>query len=1204
MADQAGGQAFDFNDNNTKILRALELVNDPRTPNDVRQDASQFLEVIRTQDEAPQHGYVLAANKSYPNVARHYGLLLLEYAIKYRWSDYNEAQSAALREWICKLAQSVVSDDAFFIRNKIAQLWVELAKRSWALDWVNMDELLVALWNGSPSQKQLVLSVLENLSEDCFSKESNTSDPRLGALSRACVETFIPLSILHTRFPQRGSQYANLRYGEEGWVQRIVQFLAQCNGQDTTDSQVKACSIASLSTLRSVTGQIQMAAVDALFTVYNRHGFREEDVEHILRPMFTSEAVQLLRSAFASLIEDVSDLDQDRYNALKKFTELVHNIGRSLLDFSSLRSEGSDLSHFFEFLLIILRHDSLHVTIPVLHIWAKLLGNNRIANSPAGVNLIGPLLEICSQRMLRYEALPEDSDNPTIVYLNEDVDTMPERHAFLGNYTRFCSEIVQSIVAKRPSEAIQHILAQANTVLSSVYDERSSYDAQNHTKMSFAALRVDASLSVVEAALKGFTRKLSRDGRLRPENIDEVVEVELENWCLQMMGLTFEDPQIEHRIVQLVGEFCTRLRHRPTFTKAAFDFFTIVRLKKLPGAQAHNESVKELQAFHVHQLQRLAMRSSEDLLNMYDYVETRITNLSQDPDLSASDRYRCQAILFALIQRAESVDEVEREQRLQGFLSSVVTQWQDERFASSLSSFEGFCDLLGMASLQPYLVARNVQTISDWYEQPLDDEGKALQTQLQSSVDQLPLLSLKAFLGVSVEKGTFGSTAHRIACSLWSKVLPIVLEKLLQMISFAHAFHDPTKWTSLPPEMKSVVPRILTDRFWQVGISTGSRDEFYAKIGSSRSSLEGLASSIRASVRMVRETGYRLLSYMTLLDDELFKHPEVAEPIAKSLFNDSKSLSIHQTSTLVDLLPALILHCPAHCRNHFLPPILASMFSELDRKVSTEWENIEQRKQIAAANDDLVEEMRDESILRQLTFTSVLMVVDFMDPNRGEEILPQNGNSQQNQPKDPSSGGQLRQFIMQTPEALKPLILFCTHAIRMRDTRSCGMITRVIRSLIPEFKGESPLDNDVREFLSAEVLKACITSIHDPYFVDAQSDLAALVVAIIVHFNTRSATPRQILESLPDIGAEKVNGLMSDIDECRGNERQQKAAVLRFLEGLRGVSIGEQGRLPRGIPRQARSALQEQYMSTDPNASRANREEGSPGLGGVSNMFG
>lgn len=149
---------------------------------------------------------------------------------------------------------------------------------------------------------------------------------------------------------------------------------------------------------------------------------------------------------------------------------MIFSIGRLLEERVSLIPQDSDLGSFFDLLLSIVKNQSLHVSIPALHLWVRLLGSSIIGSSPAVTIRIGELLEICSHRLLRYEALPENSTNPSIKFLNTDVDTMPERHAFLGNYTRFCNQIVEIIVQLQPVDALNHILEQADHVLNHLYD--------------------------------------------------------------------------------------------------------------------------------------------------------------------------------------------------------------------------------------------------------------------------------------------------------------------------------------------------------------------------------------------------------------------------------------------------------------------------------------------------------------------------------------------------------------------------------------------------------------------------------------------------------------------------------------------------------------------------------------------------------------
>ena len=170
----------------------------------------------------------------------------------------------------------------------------------------------------------------------------------------------------------------------------------------------------------------------------------------------------------------------------------------------------------------------------------------------------------------------------------------------------------------------------------------------------------------------------------------------------------------------------------------------------------------------------------------------------------------------------------------------------------------------------------------------------------------------------------------------------------------------------------------------------------------------------------------------------------------------------------------------------------------------------------------------------------------------------------------------------------------------MRDTRSCSLITRVLRSLIPDFAGPSAVASEVREFISTEVLKACITSLHDPYFVDLQKDLAQLIASIVLAYTSRTDTPKQVLLSLPSLSSEKVQRFVDQIHRSQQNGRQQRALVLGLLDGLRGVHISQQGRLPKPDTRSTKSAMQQEYST---NMETARKQQLSPELEGIADIF-
>lgn len=121
---------------------------------------------------------------------------------------------------------------------------------------------------------------------------------------------------------------------------------------------------------------------------------------------------------------------------------------------------------------------------------------------------------------------------------------------------------------------------------------------------------------------------------------------------------------------------------------------------------------------------------------------------------------------------------------------------------------------------------------------------------------------------------------------------------------------------------------------------------------------------------------------MSRLDVDFYGFSELPGPLAHALFADADCLSSHQLIALLNVVRLMVDDCPVELREHFIPPILATCFAQMDVKCSTEWEKLAQKQIIAAGGENLTDEMKEESILRQLTHTAVMMIGGFLDPAR------------------------------------------------------------------------------------------------------------------------------------------------------------------------------------------------------------------------------
>ena len=259
MAAFTGGDGdAEFHSINEQIKQALDTIYDPLSSNQHRNEATLFLDEHKSQADSAYRGVFLASKPENSPLLRHYGLLLLEHLIKHRLSTCGPEQTSQLCSWVVQLAQGTTTQDASFLRNKIAQLWAELAEGVWLTAWPDMDRDLLQLWQSSIIHQALVLHILETLSDEVFSTEDKTKDIREPALARACVEIVTPTTILVEESKQ-AQELAHLKSGPDGWYERLLAQLQLC--MRSTDAVQQDLTVRILSVLRSIANWMTRAAI-------------------------------------------------------------------------------------------------------------------------------------------------------------------------------------------------------------------------------------------------------------------------------------------------------------------------------------------------------------------------------------------------------------------------------------------------------------------------------------------------------------------------------------------------------------------------------------------------------------------------------------------------------------------------------------------------------------------------------------------------------------------------------------------------------------------------------------------------------------------------------------------------------------------------------------------------------------------------------
>jgi exportin-5 len=352
-----------------------------------------------------------------------------------------------------------------------------------------------------------------------------------------------------------------------------------------------------------------------------------------------------------------------------------------------------------------------------------------------------------------------------------------------------------------------------------------------------------------------------------------------------------------------------------------------------------------------------------------------------------------------------------------------------------------FCSFVGWDKLPEFLHASRFHEVQDWSGQQLDQTGLQLQQALLDQNEQIPIKMTKALLHATTEKVEEGSPNFAIACTVWGEIMPSILPNLLKMLSYATSFHSGDRWSSFPGEIQAIIGRILTDRFWQNGISAESRDDFVSKVNNTKSTLEGFGSTVRRTVRQIRTGATDILQFFARLGEVFYGIPELAPPLSQALFECSTSLSPHHFSLLISASGKLIKGCPPNLRGQFLPSMLGTLFQQLRIKVDAEWDIVNRRSDSSSIDDNLDDEMKSQSILRSMTYNGAYLMFSLI--------------SDSTRPAPTDSPGTLTylQIITGDPTVLEPVLVFAASALRVRDFHSVKCAYLVLHDkLIPKFR--------------------------------------------------------------------------------------------------------------------------------------------------------
>jgi len=1189
-----------------QINAALETVHNPASASAARHEAQAFLETLKSREDTALIGWKLNTESldSAPpsNYVRHFGLTLLENCVIYQFHLFDDAKRLAVREWVVQLAIRLQPEDPHFIREKVAYLWVSVAKRVWGVDarasaeaedvaptdgWVDMDAQLLQLWStGVPATQEFTLSVLRYLFEDIYLLDDPVASRRMSALSSQTIEIVSSASDLAELYSARAPQLEMLRAPSEngeGWLQRFVYAVPKVEDEKlllrlietikTTLKWVPTIAIMSSKVLSVLVQSVKHPNVgiraltcDCLHILFNTRTYTDPvDFVTIVGSVFMPDGIEWLQDVYlqaykrTAVGEDAAD-DME-YVFSKKFVELITTLGDFIENPKTpALPDNADISGYFKLMLEISKHPSLMVSGLVLQFWCSVLRLEKFARKKVVEELFPQLLQISAERCIAYDEMPAETLSSQ--YLEMDFDSQQEKVQFCRNYQRYMEDILRLIVCRIPMDGMEFL----HTQMMQYFQTENGWKTMNtelpdHSEPAY--ILGCAQLVIVESSIRGVSRwQIWATEEERAAASSQVLQY-MAHWADEMLALRTVDLVLQRKVVECLVQFAPLLKDNNALLlkilERVLESCTTDLPPETPEYDQRREMITELRMASGTELNRLAYMVPLALSMIYDDLERVISNLIVSKNIREHESVSFKSFLLVVSQRSPMPN---REEKFQAIVDPVLARWDDPSTIQGLENLEWFMERVGVVDIDKYFRERGINETTNLLETPMDDRGRALKQELKQKWQAIfPIRPSRIFIQYTIERLDHRSPEFQYLLSMWKPRIQTILPHILQLVMQIMAYHNPANWSQLPPEVQTFVKSSCTERFWQVGISMQTKDEFENASLAASKTLRDFADSVGHIVRYTREYTFLTLGSISQLEETMYEMPGMGTLLCRALASTTEGVTSHAWRHMISLtVRNVVRNCPIQFVQPFFTEFLPPFLRTLDEVLVRMWQHQEatgfQLEENETPNDDdLSEEMMEEHLLRQLTAIVDRLLIDLVGQSSAR-VDPRDVASEN---PEISQKAQVRQVCRNTPVILIEVLRLCKHLMIFKDSRCCFNTCLIVRHLLTG----PPIEimDEIAPVIVTEIMPACLTVLADPFFSESHLEVGTILTLIYASLPATQPSPIQELASLLSnvITQDRLVEFESAMASAK-SLRQQRGIFMEFLSQCRVLEVDEQSR--------------------------------------------
>ncbi|AMD19775.1 HCL376Wp [Eremothecium sinecaudum] len=1158
-----------------QIISALEVIYSSKSDNNQRLVAQKFLDQVKNHEESPFWGYDIALNNSGNPILKYFGLGLLVGALQRHWKGYDAEKQTALRKWIIDLNYRVTGDDPRYIKEKLAFLWVEVAKRIWgealketavsdeslADSWVDMDRNLVELWHLNEASRELVLIIFRVLFEDSFLLEDLTVLKRISIVQPLCIMIVCPMNLFSEHY-KHSEKWSLFKSNNEGWfgvwvnelhqaldsnneqyIMRLLETLKTCLNWPISEIIMRYDIFgALLKCLLSKIPKAQAIALDSIHILSTRPYHSQSQYDYFFNKVF--ESMDVLDKVYDDLqFNPVDGVDEAKYPIIKKFADMITCLHKSILKFDT---DNINAKTYLRLVLKTTYNPSLIVSGISLDLWCACLRNDDFL--PYLEKLVLPdLLEFSANALIHYEQI---EDHISKVYADVDFQSIADYNNFCSTYRKRIRDVIRLISCVQMDYVYCWLCSRLNNYFSSSYGQ----EVLGSTFLNHKAEPYWSSLSqlmIVECFINGCIRwKIWYTNEEDYNEKLDTILAKIETLSNQLISLNLKDPLLLKKQIQNLALFLTILKDNVLFTllekiiTSATMTYPDINIEE---KSEKSDAVRELRYACGIELNRMALLMPDSLKNIYSDLENVVANIL--PKLNSHETISFKSFLLS-IALSSSIND--KDEKFFAIVDPELAAWSDKSTVVGLTDLPWFLERLGIVKIAEYFQKRGINEDSDLLAIQIDEEGKQLKVDLTKHWQTLfPVRATRMFIHYSMQTVKTDEDFKKLQ-ELWKPRVVPILPYILRLLYQLQSYHNPSNWKDLPTVVQSFVKYSTIERFWEAGATNKSKDEFIDEHMKALQTVRDFADSVGHIVRYTREYVLLILSGISSLGSVFYEIEDLPNLLINSVAiyepgsNEiSPGVSTHGWKHIINVAIRPILKgCPAENAPTFMSAFLPKLFDTIYIILSQKWSAHANNSNLESApvdDDEMTEEILEENLLRQLTTVVVRLLID---------CVGQLGvTAQTSKLKLNSHQVKMRRIIFGDVNTMASFLKLLNYLISCKDSKCSFNALLIIKSSLTEtlLKNEEIDRFYVTEILPNFLLNVLTQSAFKDSFHEA---MYVFTVAFLTLCKERESCREYFYELSHGYDIESLYDSLRSVD----NYKDQKVLMVDFIEWIKTIN--------------------------------------------------